>query len=443
VRFLLFSLYLALRASPRFRCRRGLGRAELARHRPFRRPRRPKNQPTPLLALPPKPFNHSGMQSGKEKATQLNFLERYGLKYLRRWNRRQSWAVRHLSLEEAGDIKRTERRAIAWACLAGIVSGTILGTTEMILWGRIIGELELSLWREQWRYWGLFLGIIVVVSAAEILFLYRNAVRATGRISSIAGLRVAEEDLGNIVPTGLARAALELPNPREPIYGIDPFARTPRWKLTLMAILYRLKVGATSFVFRIFLRRLLGRAALRFFIPLVAIPVYAAWNSLVTAWVLRQARIRSLGPAAVRDALEAALEDPERLSREARRTIVSGVGEIVIRTADAHPNFVLLLEALLREMKVSPADIEDNWRSGRKLLESLDGKERKTALSIFRAAAIIDGRLRKREMEFLEEAHRLCGFPFDPEAVRRLRDDFLDGRGIRGVTAHEVEIPGV
>jgi hypothetical protein len=86
------------------------------------------------------------MQSGKEKATQLNFLERYGLKFLRRWNRRQSWAVRHLSLEEAGDIKRTERRAIVWAGLAGIVSGTILGTTEMSLWGRIIGELEISLW---------------------------------------------------------------------------------------------------------------------------------------------------------------------------------------------------------------------------------------------------------------------------------------------------------
>jgi hypothetical protein len=379
------------------------------------------------------------MQSGKEKAAELNFLERHGLKYLRRWNLRETWAVHHLTPEEAGEIKRTERRAITWACLAGIISGSILGTTEMVLWGRFIGALEPSLWREQWHYWGLFLGIIVVVSGVEILFLYWNAVRATSRASSIAGLRVAKEDFGNIVPTGLARAALELPNPQETIHGIDPYARTPRWKLTLMAVLYRLKVGATSFVFRVFLRRLLGRAALRFFIPLAAIPVYAAWNSLITAWVLREVRIRSFGPAAVDDALGQALKNPECLSQEARQTIVSGTGEIIIRKANAHPNFVLLLEHLFRKLRIRPKDVKVHWDSDRKRLESLNQEETKTALSLFLAAAVINGRIRKPEMEFLDQAHQLCKVPFDPAAVRRLRDDFLSGRGLSGDVS---EAPG-
>ena len=106
-------------------------------------------------------------------------------------------------------------------------------------------------------------------------------------------MQLQGHETGEQVARSLVRAALELPNPREPICGVDPYARTPRWKLTLLAIGYKLKVGVTSFLLKVFLRRLLGRAALRVLIPLAAIPVYATWNTLVTRWVLRQARIRA------------------------------------------------------------------------------------------------------------------------------------------------------
>jgi hypothetical protein len=356
----------------------------------------------------------------------LRFLERYGLDFLRRWNARERWEVRHLTPAEAEEIRRTERRAVLAASLAGVVSGAILGATEMALAQPGAGELALSLWRESWRDWGAFLGVIVLVSVGEMLFLYWNAVRATARASDVAGLRIAEEDRGHVVPVGLARAALELPDPREPVHGIDPFARTPRWKLTLWALLYRVKVGATSFLLRIFLRRLLGRTALRLFIPLLAIPVYALWNAVVTARVLRQVRIRAFGPAAVDDVLGRVLSDPERLSDDARRAIFSGIGEIIIRNADAHPNFVLLVGRLLEDLEMS-SDVETGWVEGRTLLARLDDVERSAALALFDVATVIDGRLRRREMRFLAEAYRLCERPFDPDVARRMRDAFLDG----------------
>jgi hypothetical protein len=320
---------------------------------------------------------------------------------------------------------------VAAAFFAGVISGAILGATEMALAGPGAGELELSLWRDEWRSWGVFGTVIVVVSVVEVVFLYWNAVRATGRASDVAGLHIAEEDEGHVVPPGLARAALELPDPQEKVYGIDPFARTPRWKLTLIALLYRVKVGATSFFLRVFLRRLLGRTAFRLFIPLLAIPVYALWNAVVTARVLRQVRIRAFGPAAVDDALGRVLRDPVRLGPEARRTIFSGIGEIIVRNADAHPNFILLVGRLLDVLEMSASDVEVAWDGAQALVHSLDEDERSVALALFEVATVIDGRLRRREMQFLAEAHRVCGRRFEAGAVRRMRDDFLGGGPIR------------
>jgi hypothetical protein len=363
-------------------------------------------------------------------AVELGLLERYALRLLRRWNRRRSWAARPLTLGEATEVRRTERLAIALASLAGVVSGSIFGTTEIVLGQQIAGELQFALWREQWRQWGWFVGVAVVVSGAEILFIYWNAVRAAGRISAIAGLSLTASGSHGVVPVGLARAALELPNPREPVFGIDPYVRMARWKLALFALLYRLKVGATSFLLRVFLRRLLARAALRFLIPFIAIPVYAIWNAVITAWSLRQVRARTFGPAAVRRVLEEVLRDPARLDDDARRTIVSGVAEIIILNADAHPNFVLLVERLLRELALSAEDVRIDWDSHRDHLARLDEPARDTALAVFRLAAVIDGRLHRRELRFLEEAYRLCGLPFDEDAVRARADRFLEGRGI-------------
>jgi hypothetical protein len=52
------------------------------------------------------------------------------------------------------------------------------------------------------------------------------------------------------------------------------------WKLLLYTLFYKLKVGITSFIFRILLRRVLARAALRSAIPLVAIPAPASTETV-------------------------------------------------------------------------------------------------------------------------------------------------------------------
>ncbi len=367
------------------------------------------------------------MESASER--KLNLLEQYGMGQLRRWNRRDAWAVHPLEAGEREALRRLERMTLLRAAITGVVSGSILGGAEVI-WAARMGSLGWKMSSEQWQYWGLYLALVVVVCALEILVLYWNGIRSAGRISALAGLQLGQHETGEILARALVRAALELPNLRESVFGVDPYARTPRWKLTLLGVAYKFKVGATSFLLRIVLRRVIGRAALRFFIPLVAIPVYAAWNTVVTLWVLREARARAFGPLAVHDLAQYLSVVRGRLSPDCRRLIVQGVSEAIVRTGTAHPNYHLLLGRLVEVLEVSPQEVKAAWPSSGAAAGTLPETEQTVLLTVLLVAVVIDGRVRKSEAALLEEAHRLCNRAFDRQQLGRALKAFLRGQGI-------------
>jgi hypothetical protein len=215
-------------------------------------------------------------------------------------------------------------------------------------------------WERQLELWGIHLAVALVVSGVEILFLYWNTLRAVSRASAIAGVGLSGSELEEVMARGLTRAALDLPNPREPVYGVDPYARISRVKLVAYTVLYRAKVGMTTFLFRVLLRRILARATLRFFIPLLAIPVFAVWNGLITWWVMREGRTRSMGPVAVQDLRDQLRSMREDLRPCARKLLMEAVAEAIIRSGDAHPNFVLLLHELFELTELDPGHIQQD-----------------------------------------------------------------------------------
>ncbi len=360
----------------------------------------------------------------------MNFVERLGLNCLLRWADRPDTHLRKWSPAELRDIQWIERWTVAVAVLTGAVSGTILGGLEISLSSEMVDDPNANGWQTQLPYWSIYLTVAVAVSGGEILFLYWLVLRMVARISSLAGIRLSTQEIEQVIALGLSRAALELPNPREPIYGIDPYARVPRWKLAVYAVLYRLKIGLTSFLLRVLLRRVLTRAALRFFIPLVSIPVFAVWNGLIIHWVMREVRIRVAGPLVVEDLAELISAHKANLSAACRRLIVEMVGEAIIRGADGHPNYVLLLDRLSRELEISPESIRVDWNSSRRLLKKQNRKAQELLLTTLTVTTILNGQLRRAQRELLQEAYELCGFVFDTQGLVELRRDFINGQGI-------------
>lgn len=326
------------------------------------------------------------------------------------------------------ELERTTRRRVACAALAGIMSGGLIGGMEWYLGQSMLGGMEDTEPGAQWPYWSGFLALAGLISAGEIAFLYWNSLHGVAVISRLADTPLGGNPHARLVLHGLSRVALEFPSPRHRFYGIDPYAQMNRWRLIVMAVMYRMKVGASSFLLRVLLRRLLGRAALRSLLPLVTGPLYAAWNAVITWRIMLRAREQALGPHAI-EALLAALEQ-EPLSEAGRHVLLHALGEMIMRHQDAHPNHVYLLARLLETFDCEHHHIDVDWPKQRHVLGRLERGERHRLLELLTAATVMVGKPHGNRRRFLEELFEACDKEYPTEKVRSWRRRFLDGEAL-------------
>ena len=358
-----------------------------------------------------------------------NILERRAGVYLKQLNLADTGEQRERRPEEVSELKFIERRAVLYAAAAGIVSGGIIGGGEVYVRLAWIGDADAG-WLDHWRVWLAFLAFAGFVSAVEIGLLYWNALRAIAGFTRTSGVSLGKRANAEIISRGLARAALEFPNPRDPVFGIDPYARVPNWRLTAQAILYKLKVGVSSFLLRLFMRRVVGRMMVRGLVPLLAGPLYAAWNALITWRICREARVRALGPFAVENLVSAVEGQKEQLTETARDVIVQGTGELMMRGKDAHPNFVVLLARLRRALDVDEDPMSVDWGTTRQGLPELDEAQQNLVLNVLTLASLLGSKVRRGQGELVREAHGDCGRPFHEAAFLALRTKLIEGRAI-------------
>lgn len=358
-------------------------------------------------------------------------LERLGVRYLR-WRSATATAtapavddVHVLNAGERRALRLIERVAIGRAALAGALSG--LACAVPVLW---LPEPAPSDTAGLARYWAIVGGVMAVASVAEIAFLYWDALRAVHELAVAAGLRAKgeehREDAG-VVLAALARAALELPNPPDPGLGVDPTRETTRWRVVVASLVYKLKIALTGFVLKAILRRALGRAVVRQWLELVAVPVTAAWNATVCWIVLREARLRAMGPSAADELARSLFPEGRSVSEAGRAAVLRAVGGSIVRTGDLHPNLAALLRSAKRRVGDAPVESLDDTRRFLEELPLLPPAEQALVLQVTAVAAILDGKLAPAERRLLAEAYAACGRTFEPSRVERLRKAFVRG----------------
>lgn len=371
----------------------------------------------------------SGASSQAQELPEPNVLERRASLYLERRSGRKERSPDPASVDTS-ELSRIRRNAVAWAVLSGLISGAIIGGSEA--WLRLVyrgGIEDMPFW-DQFPYWAAFYALVGVITVVEMAFLYWNALDATARLNGLIGAPLDGEDRSDFLAVGLARAALESPNPHQVVHGVDPYALMPRWRLIAQNLLYKAKVGASSFILRILMRRVFARAALRGFIPLLAIPLYAIWNAWITWRVVDEARLRTLGPGAIETVVDLIKSHDGGLSEEAVDILLHGVAETVMRGYDAHPNYILLIKRLVEEVDPEREEIETDWESDRDNLDRLDDDEKTIVLDVLTLATVLAGRPRRAQRDFLSEIHEQAGRRLDPKALKKLAKAFTAGRGV-------------
>jgi len=329
-------------------------------------------------------------------------------------------------VERAG-LRRVSRGAVSRAALAGVVNALLTGLSELLT-VHFVGPLsEQATLAAQALYFGVFGALAIFFAVLEILYLGWDGLRSVTRLSAVAGMELSRDE-NKEVALALARAALELPSPQEAVAGVNPHREASKFQLIVASAVYKLKIFATNFVFKQLLRRVLSPALGRVLLPFAAVPINGLWNGLVCWSVLREARIRVMGPSATQEMLSAVLEGEPEPRAVLVEAIHRAVGSAIVRTRELHPNHVALVRAVrLRLGEPEPLLQLDDSAAFLELLPRLELAERRVALRVLAVAAILDGRLVRGERNLLSEAYRSAELPSGAVHVEALRRAFVAG----------------
>ena len=365
-------------------------------------------------------------------------MERAGVHYLRGLHRarRAGDAAVVLDLAQRARLDVIRDRVVVHAVIVGAVYGALVGLAETLVRRSVGLDEGVTDPAIVLRFWEIFAAIAVPASIVEIVYLWRISLRATHAIAGVAELDLFTDGDGRTSPEGpavagaMARAALELPNSRKPLLGVDPMREASKLRLTLASLAYKLKVGVSKFFFKAVVRRMLVRAALRIWAPLVAIPVTAVWCAAIVWLVIREARVRALGASAVREMSDAVFEGAPDLSPEGRLAVVRAVAACIVRSRDLHPNLVHLLRETKLHVEPLPPGALDEPEVFLAELPRLPRAEQDLALRVLGIAAVLDGRFTRAEAKLFRAAQAAAGRTPDTAAVAQLRRAFVSGHPI-------------
>lgn len=331
-------------------------------------------------------------------------------------------ALHVLNPQERAALRKVEVGAITRAALAGALSGGACALTEYL------GELEWP--TDRVTFWTVMAVVTIVASVAEIAFIYWETLRSVHELARVAGIELFGKDRkesDEALIDALARAALELPNPVDAKAGVNPHREVKKWQLILVSLAYKAKVGVTNFVVKLLVRRMASRIALRGLLPFVALPVTAMWNGVVMWLVLREARIRAMGPSAVEELVKVIFADAPTLSAEGKLSAVRAVASAIVRTQDLHPNLLRLLTTVARYAGDTGKNELDDVGLFLENLKKLEGVELKVSLQLLAVACVVDGKLSTREKKLWSEALVAVARPVDFKSVERLLTAFVRG----------------
>lgn len=361
-----------------------------------------------------------------------NMLERRFAGYLAKHGA-DSEGGAHPSHASMAEIRRVTRWIIGLSALAGLISGGVIGGTEIWMRQFVLDGID---WQDALPHWSAFYAFVGVISAVEIALLYALALKGIARVTQLSGLKLSRGDGPQLFSHSLARVALEFPSPKVEVYGIDPYAHVSGWKLMALSIAYKLKVGVSSFILRVFLRRVAARMAIRGMVPLFAGPLYAVWNAYIIWRIMAETRVRTLGPFAVDELMAAHFHDVGDLDDTERDVILQAAGEMMTRGRDAHPNQIYLMTCLRNALE-RDEDITLDWSAVRPHLSELDSDSQTRMLDLLTLSSVIGARTHREQTEFLRNACEDCGATLHEKRLKDLRKSLTHGDKItRKVLAH-------
>ncbi|RLD51132.1 MAG: hypothetical protein DRI94_06850 [Bacteroidetes bacterium] len=187
-------------------------------------------------------------------------------------------------------IKKIKRKTLSFAALYGTLGVLFLYIPQYLFPGQF-ADSEYTIpfinYKIEFSIFGLFYGFFLV--GVEIWYLMKGDLKSTGEIAALYGFNPDEKKTET---TELVKIALNKDRKKYTEIGINPYQNFSKPGLFLIRLMYLVKAFLSNFVFKIIIKRVIGRLAIREVVDMAGIPIYAFWNAYASAQIIRKTDMR-------------------------------------------------------------------------------------------------------------------------------------------------------
>ncbi|KAF4144187.1 EF-hand domain pair [Phytophthora infestans] len=244
------------------------------------------------------------------------------------------------SLEVMCQLRNIEWSGTTLGFLIGLSCGLVSMGIESLLPSHLAGD-------EVWGLNGHVLLINIAVSLLEVTLLYTMAVACAFRLTVSAGLILYPLDHEReFLARAVARAALQVGHRKDTLFGMDPMRGSPRLVLLMTYLVFKSKRYVVKFLFKLFIKRVLWRAAARSALNATVLPIQGLLNAWTIRRMLRNCRINIVGPPCAIEALESFLLEDACFKPAQRVDYMRIMGCCLVCKRMVHPNMEIMVEHL-------------------------------------------------------------------------------------------------
>lgn len=334
-----------------------------------------------------------------------------------------------LSEQEINAIRKIERNAILGSALIGAAMVLLLYLPQYYFsdfFGDVNYKIPFLKIDFPFSFLSFTYGMILVF--VEIVLLTFLNIYSAHYIAVATGFINESNKLDDAKSSAILGIGKEKKDKKILSLGINPYQGLSNKSVFLLNLFFTLKATLSNLLIRIFVKRVLGRYAVREVLDMLGIPIFAFWNAYATHKVLKETRLIIMGNNLVNEIKQKL--PTLNLSDTEKEIVYDTLQFVAMNKRDFHNNHYYLSKnvlefygIVLKQQHVCPP----NYIS---LLNQQSEAIKKLCSFILVCGFVLDGQISMREKNKIKKLNGLGFFTDDAEQVESYCKNFINGKGI-------------
>ncbi|CAG5085307.1 LBF_2804 family protein [Parvicella tangerina] len=335
-----------------------------------------------------------------------------------------------LTEEESKQLKKIQFWSMFRAALAGAIGVVALYVPYHVYGEELFPVFDLSFpfLEEPIAVEAVFLLYSLILVVIEIGYLTYNNIHTVKSIAHTCNYPLPEDPFFETNVESLVAVGLERNIKAQSQIGINPFAGLSKWQVMVFTIINLVKAAMTNFLFKLIIKRALGRYAFRLLVDLAGIPVYAFWNAYAARVVIKESRVRIMANPIIKDFAKKLYQE-QRDNPEFVDELYYMLDFVAITKRKFHGNHYMLALVVLQEFGIKP---DPDHEYDKEFLDRMEQASDKTIEGFSKVNLMgmaLDGVISKKE-ELLIYTWRKKGiYTYTTEQTKQATREFFEGQG--------------